>query len=60
MIASTGLTLVAAPDLAAGQPAASAAPGSEEVSHVKPEDYGQRWTIRFQMIPALVKDPLFK
>ena len=29
---------------------------------VKPEDYGQRWTIRFQMIPlipALVKDPLF-
>lgn len=30
---------------------------------VKPEDYGQRWTIRFQMIPvipALVKDPLFK
>ena len=30
---------------------------------VKPEDYGQRWTIRFQMIPvipALVKDVLFK
>jgi hypothetical protein len=30
---------------------------------VKPEDYGQRWTIRFQLIPvipALVKDVLFK
>ena len=30
---------------------------------VKPEDYGQRWLIRFQMIPvlpALVKDVLFK
>jgi hypothetical protein len=30
---------------------------------IKPEDYGQRWTIRFQMIPvlpALVKDVLFK
>jgi hypothetical protein len=30
---------------------------------VKPEDYGQRWTIRFQLIPvipALVKEVLFK
>jgi hypothetical protein len=30
---------------------------------VKPEDYGQRWTIRFQLIPvipALVQDVLFK
>jgi len=28
-----------------------------------PRTYGQRWTIRLQMIPvipALVKDPLFK
>ena len=34
-----------------------------DYSLVKPEDYGQRWNIRFQMIPvipALVKDALFK
>jgi hypothetical protein len=34
-----------------------------DYSLVKPEDYGQRWNIRFQIIPvlpALVKDVLFK
>jgi len=33
VVAGAGLALVAATDLAAGQPAASAAPGSEQISH---------------------------